>query len=445
MKVLIIAPIFSPSNRIAAIRPTKLAKYFSRQEIDVTVITAPNILDINDSILMEDEKEIHEVVRIQNSKLYKKVYEIVYGGYRRFTDKKNVDAKKTETSKSISASHTQEHAFKKFVRIWMQIWEDYDYTNQVKRWVKSQAQNYDVVLSTYGPFSSHMIGRYVKKRNPSMVWIADFRDAFQYADEKSLIGFWVRTFSKNVYKNANYIIGVSSGVIDDLHIPKKYLSRCAVITNGFDHEDRNKLANAEVGPEQKLRLLYTGQLYSGKRDLSIVFRAIRDLKNEGKVDLLKVNVLYAGWHGDEFIQQAQQYDMQSIARNMGFVSRVDALTLQSTCNVLLLASWNNVGSTGIVTGKFLEYLMMNKPILCTITGDLPSSALKDMIIRANVGYCWEEANGQADYAGLKSFLYQQYQAAIGKERLDFDPNPNYIKQFSYEHIANQFIALFPTD
>lgn len=445
MKVLIIAPIFSPSNRIAAIRPTKLAKYFSRQEIDVTVITAPNILDIEDLILMEDEKEIQEVVRIQNSKLYKKVYKIVYGGYRRFTDNKNVDANKTETSKNISASHTQEHAVKKFVRSWMQIWEDYDYTNQVKRWVKSRTQNYDVVLSTYGPFSSHMIGRYVKKRNPLMVWIADFRDTLQYADERLLLGFWVRAFGKSTYKNANHIIGVSGGVIDDLHIPEKYLSRCAVITNGFDHEDRYKLANAEVDPEQKLRLLYTGQLYSGKRDLSIVFRAIRDLADEGELDLLKVEVLYAGGDGDKFIQQAQQYDMQSIARNLGFISRLDALTLQSASNVLLLASWNNVGSTGIVTGKFLEYLMMNKPILCTITGNLPSSALKDMINRANVGYCWEEANGQTDYVGLKSFLYQQYKAAIGKEELDFDPNLDYIKQFSYEHIANQFVALFPSD
>ncbi len=444
MKVLIIAPIFSPSNRIAAIRPTKLAKYFSRQGIEVTVITAPNVFDIEDPILVDDEKEVHQVVRIPNSKVYNKAYTIVYGGYRQVAGKKSSGTKDHETSKPVKGGRAKESAIKKFVRSWMQIWKDYDYANQVKGWVKSQTENYDVVLSTYGPFSSHMIGKLIKKRNPSIVWIADFRDALQYAEEGSPIGIWARSFGKNVYKNADHIIGVSSGVLDDLQIPKKHEGRCAVITNGFDQEDQKKIASAKVETEQKLRLLYTGQLHLGKSDVSIVFRAIRDLASEGMIDLQKISVQYAGLNGDEFIQQAAQYDLQSITQDFGFISRVDALALQNACDVLLLASWNSVGSTGIITGKFLEYIMMDKPILCTVTGNLSSSALKDMIIQANVGYCWEEANGQADYAGLKRFLLRQYQAAIGTEDRDFHPNSAYIKQFSYEHIANQFIALFPS-
>ena len=369
---------------------------------------------------------------------------MVYGGYRQFAGKKGSDSKENAASKALQTKQNKEPAVKVFVRSWMQIWEDYDYTNQVKGWLKSQTENYDVVLSTYGPFSSHMIGKLIKKRNPSIVWIADFRDALQYTEAKSLLGIWARALGKSIYPNANHIIGVSGGVLDDLHIPPKYKARCAVITNGFDQEDRKKIASAKAETEQKLRLLYTGQLYSGKRDLSIVFRAIRDLASEGMIDLQKISVQYAGLNGDEFIQQAAQYDLQSITQDFGFISRVDALALQNACDVLLLASWNSVGSTGIITGKFLEYIMMDKPILCTVTGNLSSSALKDMIIQANVGYCWEEANGQADYAGLKRFLLRQYQAAIGTEDRDFHPNSAYIKQFSYEHIANQFIALFPS-
>ena len=114
---------------------------------------------------------------------------------------------------------------------------------------------------------------------------------------------------------------------------------------------------------------------------------------------------------------------------------------QLNSHILLLASWNRTGSTGIITGKFLEYMMIKKPIICTITGNLPNSDLKQMIKHANIGVTWEEANNENDYPILKNYIYNQYVRYKEGIPLLFEPNLEYIEKFNYKNLINNFINI----
>lgn len=437
MKILVIARYFSPYNHIASVRLTKLAKYFHRSGHQVTVLTANNDDKTLDPILMEDEKEIDTILRVDNSKTYYRIFDAIYGGYKGMAV--SVSSSTSEVTTTLAKKAWLLSKIKKYAREWMYIYENVDFARQAREKLPYKLADFDVILSSYGPFSSHILGRYYKKHRCAPQWIADFRDAVEFAGEYSLAGAWSRRYLRQVYADADKITGVSQGVLDELQIPESIPA--IVISNAFDPEDMRFVENSDR-TEKMFRMVYPGQLYSGKRDLSYVFRSLRELSDEGKLDISAVCVEYAGACFSELCKQADKYRLSSVIRNHGYIDRKASLELQKRSDLLLLASWNNVGNTGIVTGKFLEYLMMRKPIVCTISGNLANSALKEMIEEARVGICCEEAAGEPDYLKLKDFLYKEYCVAMGVRKPDFCPDEESIAKHTYFVKARDFERLF---
>ncbi|MBR5217019.1 MAG: hypothetical protein IKV68_01515 [Oscillospiraceae bacterium] len=440
MKILIIARYFSPYNHIASIRLTKLAKYLQRMGYEVTVLTGMNNTETLDPILMEDEKEISRIVRADNSRLYYAVYNFIYGVY-----KKNSNAAAASAAPAANTAVPADadapsfkNKLKAMVREALHIYENYDFAHQAKKQLRAVRGQYDVILSSFGPHSSHLLGLHYKKRNCAPVWIADFRDAISFEDYTLSAG-WSKRFLARVFTRADHITAVSQGVIDQLELPAT-LSR-TVISNAFDGEDLRFVAQTSQD-DRICYLSYPGQLYSGKRDLSPIFRCIQDLSTQGEIDLSRIRINYAGSNYDELQRQAAPYGLTHILIDHGYVNRQASLEMQTASDLLLLASWNNVGNTGIVTGKFLEYLMMRKPIVCVISGNLPNSALKEMIDSANVGFCYEAAGPDDSYDQLKQYILMVYRAAVNGAQLDFFPDENNIAQYTYAQKASTFAELF---
>ena len=132
-----------------------------------------------------------------------------------------------------------------------------------------------------------------------------------------------------------------------------------MIYNGYDHEDQ--LPEAISQSDKIVRLVYTGELYNGKRDLSPLFQAISTLLKEQKIQPEDIEIIYAGKSGDCFVSQISCFPGIKYT-NCGFISRQDALALQSGADLLLLASWCEPNEKEVLTGKFFEYLQMKKPI-----------------------------------------------------------------------------------
>lgn len=439
MKILIIARYFSPYNAIASVRLTKLAKYLHRNGHHVTVLTAHNRDNLADPILQNDEPEIDVIVRAENSRAYYRLFDCVYGAYKKVA--------KTPAEPSIPAMQTGGNAGKKsfsaalkeFVRQWMYILENIDFARQAKKELSIKQGEYDVMLSSYGPFSSHLLALHYHRKDPGMKWIADFRDPVELTEEKTLAGRWARRFRRNVYQYANVVTAVSEGTLSSLQVPSQ-LETC-VISNGFDPEDL-RFVQATSSQDGIFHMVYPGMIYQGKRNFGSLFRALSELEQECRIAREKVRITYAG--PDFYILKAYAaaWNMESVLYDRGRINRQASLALQQSAHVLLLASWNNTGNTGVVTGKFLEYLMARRPILCLISGNEPNSALKELIHEANVGFCCEEAGGEAEFLQMKEYLYQQYCIAVGSGEGVFSPNQAIINRYTYAEKAAAFELLF---
>jgi len=77
-KIIIISECFAPNNKIAAIRTTKLAKYFKlKQNYNITVISrALRNDEIVDPILSEDLKYVDNHIIVGHSKYMKNLFKI---------------------------------------------------------------------------------------------------------------------------------------------------------------------------------------------------------------------------------------------------------------------------------------------------------------------------------------------------------------------------------
>ena len=193
----------------------------------------------------------------------------------------------------------------------------------------------------------------------------------------------------------------------------------------------------------KFTLSYLGRLYPSNQDLAPLFSVIRELMNEKQIDSQRIQIFYAGPSRNNFHFQADKFQLSGIIISNDSIPRIESLRKQLESHLLFLATWNNVGEEGVITGKFLEYMMMDKPIVALVAGSLGDSTVKSMMLKGNLGVCYEEANKASDYALLKNYILKQYNHFINNESLDFYPNQEFIQKFNYKNIAQEFINLFP--
>ncbi len=436
--LIIVSPYFSPQNRIAAVRPTKFAKHLQEsQKYRITVLTQQQYKSLHDPILEKDVLQIADIQYLPLGFLAKTAHRLCS-----FL----IDRKRSDTESVSSTVISNPRNSPNRLKIWFSR-----FVNQTLGWIdgrsfyhkakvlirKKKREDLDIIFSTYGPLSSHWVGRYLKKKNPQAKWIADFRDQVFSGDTPWPYRAYYQSFPRKCCRTANVITGVSEGVLRELNILDG--QSASIIPNGFDPDDYEEAKNPSG---DCLKMVYTGAMYRGERDITPLFKAVSELIHDQKIDRSRIAFDYAGGEGEVFLRQAAAFSLEDVVVDHGYISREKSIQLQSTADILLLASWNKKGNTGIVTGKFLEYLMMKKNIVCCMSGDLPDSTLKKMIGVAQVGFCYEEARKEQDLVGLKEYIYQKYLEKQKSGYCIYEPNGQWIQQYDYRHITQQLEELF---
>jgi len=437
-KILIITPYFSPENAIAAVRPTKFVKYLAQEGYEVTVLSRIPEIQTIDTLLQADERYAKKIYRVQNGKSFIRLYEFIYRRPFACQTKNLVETSHSDHQSLSGVFVLLKRLFAKRLYKYTFLLENYDFYRQARKWLKT-TQPFDVVFSTYGPFSSHLIGLFLKKKGKAKRWIADFRDQVIFWDEKNfLFRMYSQRYENRITRNADVITAVSQGVLETL--PS---SACRVVLpNGFDPAERSVLQNSKSKKRNnKLSFLYAGTLYQGKSDLSLLFKILHELSEANQLDLQDIELHYAGSNIEILLEQAAMFHLESLIVDHGFVSREESLQLQRSCSILLLASWNTYGNFGVVTGKFLEYMMMEKPIIALISGDVPQSRIKEMIRDSRIGVCCEEAALLQDYPFVKETLLSMYREFKETRTITLNPDRDYIERFNYKNITRDLITL----
>jgi hypothetical protein len=297
---------------------------------------------------------------------------------------------------------------------------------------------FDIVLSSFGPLGSHLIGRYIKKKKLARHWIADLRDNMQSEDYLNITNRFYAYFELDMIKKANAITVVSLGQYDMLQnsVGKKNFSKnhVHVIYNGYENKidfKPNKIHS------NVLKISYTGALYAGKRDMSLLFRAISELINEDKIQPNNIELHYAGTSSKDFLKQAHSFGISEIVHDYGYVSRDQSIQLQKSSDILVVLSWNTIREQGILSGKFLEYLQVLKPIISITCGDLEGAELTKMVNDMNLGIGCEYIRKENDFIKLKQYILSQYNRIISGNSLGYDPDVQKLEEFYYGKIVKK--------
>jgi len=422
-RVLIISYYFAPQNAIGAVRPTKLAKYLARQGVEVTVLCGAPLSAARDPLLARDAAGLPDVRVITEHSLL-----------HRWKTRSKPSPVSAASAVMPTAVQSRKNPALDAVYLWLSDRADRAFARTCIRALRTLPGPYDAVFSCYGPAGVHIAARYARTHGLAKKWIADFRD------EPTLPFRWqqgrLKRFVRQVHTDADVLTTVSQGTMELMALGAKG----RVLPNGFDPEDAQNLPALTLDPV-KLHFAYCGQLYVGHSDLSPLFRAVRALCDEGACDASRFCFHYAGRQGEAFTQQAAKYDLGNTVVDHGFVLRTESLALQKAADALLAATWNTVERHGVVTGKVLEYMLADRPILCCVSGTVPGSDARALVERLRLGAAYEEASDAADLPALKAYLRALYDAKFTGALNPFQPDREAVSAYDYAQIAQRLTAL----
>lgn len=412
LRITIVTYNWPPRNAIGTHRPYSWAKYWSRAGHRVRVVTAKKYtydapLDLNlpalDDVDVIETDYVSGLGRLANAVLSSPFRSIATKLYRR-------------TRGVGTAPNNPREAW----------------PSALSPLIQGLADDADVVVSTFGPRSCHLIGAEFKKANPDLLWVADYRDLWSLNHIESWTDERRAEHRANelasVGRHADLLTTVSdelSEKLQSLHHGKPTLT----VANGFDSD----LAALEARIQQRrhrmrsgpLRIVYTGKIYPGLRDPAPLMEAVLEGEQNGSLQRASVELhIYGGQvDGMEALLSSGRY--AHFVQLHGHVPREVALKAQAEADLLLLLESPLPEAKGMLTGKLFEYMFSGVPILSL--GSPPDSAIARVIDETKTGIC-----AQADKSRISKLLMRLQR---GDQITGFAPDVTRIMSYSRENLA----------
>lgn len=371
MRILIISTFFPPQNSIASLRPYSWAKYWTIWGHDVTVLTT------------EKSKNPSTDLNFENPGY--KTIEVPLPSFARKLKQKN-------------QSSSGKGSFIQTIRKKRGIFHSCRMPDLSDLWIRPalqaipKEQTWDLIVSTCGPYSVHIVAHTLKKRGQNPKWIADYRDYWSnHHIFKGLFPFTLieRFLERWLMKKADAIVTIGDAYAEPFR--KKYgSSKVHVIENGFDPNDLNSLPAETIFPQDgKIRLVHTGSFYKAVQDPAPFFKAVAKLGNE----LDQLEILFVGPELSDLKTLIDQHQVSKWVKVGGFIDRPTALRMQRDAQGLLFFSYDNASVSGVYSGKLFEYLFSNKPIFYFGSKTHPSAQLIEKTNSGQIAHTQIECEG----------------------------------------------------
>lgn len=444
-KLIIICNHFAPDNMIAAVRTTKFAKCFKKNGYEVIVIAEKKKDMIEDDILKKDAEGI-QVIRVANSKRAEKILKRCKKIVAPLKEKKydSLDNRvriNPKTGNKEFYPFETAYPFLGSLDYLMELYRQYDLARQARKEIKT-IKDADVLFSSYGDYFSIFASIYFRRLNKEIPWIFDIRDAiYNYKFTPEYVIWIAKWFENYLWKNADAITAVSKGICR--RVSKKYWHKVYCVTNGYDKNDRQGI-DYQSSNKKKMKFAYTGAMYGGIQNLAPVFKNIKKILKEEKVDGNNIEFCFAGKESayEIFKSQAEKYDLQNNCIYHGKLARKESLKLQMEADILLVSTFDyQANIRGIITGKALEYMSANKPIVAIINGDIEHSELADIIRKGNLGCAYEEAHDETDNDKLYQYLLSKYEEYKINGQVSHNPNKSVLQKYDYDYLGKKMLQI----
>jgi glycosyltransferase involved in cell wall biosynthesis len=282
-------------------------------------------------------------------------------------------------------------------------------------------EHIDAILSTSPPISCHIIAAHAK---PALRcrWIADYRDLWGG-------GYIKQRYERTVLRNADALVTVSAPLADTLQRenPDKPVSW---ITNSFEPDELpvDRASRADL-----FTITYTGELYKGKRDPTLLLEVLQELVCKGLLPADEVRVRFYGPQEPFLNEVIRRLGLGKVVTTHDRVSHEQALALQAESHLLLLLDWNVPGERGIYTAKVFEYLGMNRPILAL--GPNRDGVIAELLRETSAG-CFFTSKDE-----LRPFLLQCYREWRCSGHVHYEGRRAVIDRYTSRTMAKKFADL----
>jgi hypothetical protein len=223
------------------------------------------------------------------------------------------------------------------------------------RLIKQKEINY--LFTSYQPISDQLIGLILKKINPHIFWIADFRDPYpEEIKAKNILPQFQQIVLLWIQNHCDLITVVSEGLKKQF---KSMGHKVFVLYNGLDKRP-NSMKVPHLDSNFTGLIAYTGSLYSNLLNPQPFLRNLQHL-------FPKARFFYLGKDDASWKNWIPDGSPQSVASPIK--SHKIAKKAQKKSNILLVFTWSNHQVQGILTTKLFEYLTAGKLVLVLIQGN----------------------------------------------------------------------------
>ncbi len=380
-RLLLIAYYFPPCGGAAVQRWLRLLPILVKAGFDVTVITTQD----GDYIL-------------QDESLLQKIPDEVHV-FRTFTPTINKFWKMISSNKASlpygSLSTNKSMSLPKRLLYWLRlnliipdlrvIWNPFAKKKAIQLFNEN---NYDWVITSGPPHSTHLIGLYLKNRY-HVKWLADFRDPWteiiylKIEKQNRLIKSLNKRLEEKVVRNADINLVVSKSIAQQLPDGNK-----VVFYNGFDFDQFQSIKYNNSG---KFRIKYIGQITEGQDIYSLIeFIAKHTQEN----DINDIEFIIVG------TKNLKPMSYTIPIKHIDYQPHDKALAEMVNCEILILMINKYPNNQGMLTTRLFEYIAARTPVLCF--GPLDGEAAS-IINDSNAGFVSENLNED-----VWNYIYKGY-------------------------------------
>jgi glycosyltransferase involved in cell wall biosynthesis len=227
----------------------------------------------------------------------------------------------------------------------------------------------DAIFSTYPIPSAHVIGSLVH-RFSGKPWIADFRDPMwdEHSVHDSLALRARKAIERKAAEKSSHVLVATRGMKDLYHrrYPSLPQGKVTAILNGYDEEDFAYLPAPAPRAGGPVTLIHAGLLERVDRNPTGFFRALKALKERGRIDAARFQArLIASGHDADYRAELESLGISDLVSLEAPIAYGEALAAMAASDILLLFQGPTCDSQ--IPAKLYEYMRIGKPILALAT------------------------------------------------------------------------------
>lgn len=397
-KVLIITYYWPPSGGSGVQRWLKFVKYLPQFGYTPYVFTPENpSFNLKDESLLRDVPNEAEVIRFP-----------IWEPYEAFFKFAGMFGAGSKNAGATMVSNGKRSVFQK-VSTWLR--GNLLIPDPRVFWVRPSASflhdfirdnSIRTIITTGPPHSIHLIGYKLKKKNPSLKWMADFRDPWSEWGFLDSLGagkaarYFHRKMEHKVLTSADEILTITPFYVRQFESLSGRKVR--LFTNGFDEDDFSGLNIRSTG---KFMIRHVG-IVNEKCNPRPVMLALKSLVL-AKPELRQVVQLdFIGEVHPDFMKFVNEdNELRSFTNFIPPVPHKKLIDFYNESSLLLLVLTGYRDAEGYMPGKLFEYIATGLPVL----GVGPEGGdAAQLLKKSRAGRMIDGSNSNE----IKAFVYQKY-------------------------------------